>query len=107
MGILPDVRKSKALKEVNIKNTDKVPHIKVERRNPLTKSKEPKKTNKSSSRRTRQLLVKIYPSGQEGVGRSKSKIVNTTLTKKQYKRKFYSSKYHEDTEYAMTVKEIK
>lgn len=55
------------------------------------------------SKKTRRLAVALYPSGIVGKGKKKLGIVRTTLTPKQYERRFYSSSYHSNTESAIAI----
>jgi hypothetical protein len=48
----------------------------------------------------------LYKSGVEGKGKPIPKVVYSTLTPLQYKKKFYSSDYHFRTEYALDIKKI-
>jgi len=58
------------------------------------------------TKKRRQLIVMIYKSGIVGKGKPMVKIVNSTLTPKQYEDRFYRSNYHFNTEYAMKVKPL-
>ena len=57
-------------------------------------------------KKTRRLAVALYPSGIEGKGKRKIGVVRTTLTPKQYVRRFYGSSYHFNTEAAIQVQPI-
>jgi len=56
------------------------------------------------NKKRRKLLVALYKSGIEGKGKAHYKIVTSVLTPKQWTRRFYSSSYHFNTEYAVKVK---
>ena len=61
---------------------------------------------KRKNKKTRRLAVVLYPSGIIGKGKKRVGIVRTTLTPKQYSRRFYSSSYHFNTEHAIQVQAI-
>lgn len=52
----------------------------------------------------KKLLLTLYPSGVVGRGKKRTRIVTSTLTPKQYEKRFYGSSYHFNTEAALTAK---
>jgi len=61
------------------------------------------KKRKLKGKKKKAVLANFYKSGKEGKGKKETYLVETKLTPKQLKKKWYASKTHERTEYAMTT----
>lgn len=61
---------------------------------------------KKKSKKTRRLAFALYPSGIVGKGKRKVGVVRTTLTPKQFERRWYGSEKHFRTEAALVTKQI-
>ena len=62
---------------------------------------------KRKTKSKKKLLLTLYPSGTIGRGKKRTKVVTSTLTPKQYEKRFYGSSYHFNTEAALTAKLLK